>query len=184
MFTTHLPRTTPSNNTPFTFFAHGQYRPQLKTFPSDMCRQPLDVYDIQPRPMMKYKANNGWHFNECAAKYAVSLMMKKNPVNGKTEPIEPMPAKQVDEILAKHAVKLEHSVGCDYVYVANMCKADYLGSSIIDEKHMALYIKDVIDDVDATDGTVMRQWYAKMVADGQPVPWAYFLGDEDEDSHD
>jgi hypothetical protein len=65
-----------------------------------------------------------------------------------------------------------------------MCKADYLGSSIIDEKHMALYIKDVIDDVDAPDGTVMRQWYAKMVADGQPVPWEYFLGDEDEDSHD
>ena len=63
---------------------------------------PLDVFDIQPRPMMKYKANNGWHFNECAAKYAVSLMMKKNPVNGKTEPIEPMTAKQVDELLAKH----------------------------------------------------------------------------------
>lgn len=184
MFTTHLQRTPPINNIPFTSFAHGQYRPQLKTFPSSMCRMPLDVYDIQPRPMMKYKANNGWHFNECAAKYAVSLMKKKNPVNGKTEPIEPMTAKQVDELLTKHAVKLEHSTGCDYVYVANMCKADYLGSSIIDEKHMALYIKDVIDDVDAPDGTVMRQWYAKMVADGQPVPWAYFLGDEDEDSHD
>ena len=184
MFTTYLQRTTPTYNTPFASFAHGQYRPQLKTFPSSMCRMPLDVFDIQPRPMMKYKANNGWHFNECAAKYAVSLMMKKNPVNGKTEPIEPMTAKQVDELLAKHAVKLEHSTGCDHVYVANMCKADYLGSSIIDEKHMALYIKDVIDDVDAPDGTVMRQWYAKMVADGQPVPWAYFLGDEDEDSHD
>ena len=53
---------------------------------------PLDVFDIQPRLMMKYKANNRWNFNECSAKYAVSLMMKKNPVNGKTEPIEPMTA--------------------------------------------------------------------------------------------
>ena len=141
-----------------------------------MCRMPLDVYDIQPRPMMKYKANNGWHFNERAVQYAVSLMMKKNPVNGKTEPIEPMTAKQVDELLTKHAVKLEHSVGFDYVYVANM--------SIIDEKHMALYIKDVMEDPDAPEGTIMRQWYAKMVADGRPIPWAYFLGDEDEDSHD
>ena len=184
MFTTHLQRTPPINNIPFTSFAHGQYRPQLKTFPSSMCRMPLDVFDIQPKPMMKYKANNGWHFNECASQYAVSLMKKKNPVNGKTEPIEPMTAKQVDEILSKHGVKLENKVGHDYVYVANMCKADYLGSSIIDEKHMALYIKDVIDDVDAPDGTVMRQWYAKMVADGQPVPWEYFLGDEDGDSHD
>ena len=68
---------------------------------------PLDVYDIQPRPMMKYKANNGWHFNECASQYAVSLMKKKNPVNGKTEPIEPMTAKQVDEILSKHAPWVE-----------------------------------------------------------------------------
>ena len=48
------------------------------------------------------------------------------------------------------------------------------------ENHL---FKDVIDDVDAPDGTVMRQWYAKMVADGNPVPWEYFLGDE-EDSHD
>lgn len=145
---------------------------------------PLDVFDIQPRPMMKYKANNGWHFNERAVQYAVSLMKKKNPVSGKTEPIEPMTVKQADELLTKHAVKLEHSVGFDYVYVANMCKADYLGSSIIDEKHMALYIKDAMEDPDVPDGTVMRQWYAKMVADGQPVPWAYFLVDEDEDSHD
>lgn len=183
MFTTNLQRTASHHNAPSAFFAHGQYRPQPKPS-SSMCRLPLDVFDIQPKPMMKYKANNGWHFNECAAKYAVSLMMKKNPVNGKTEPIEPMTAKQVDELLAKHAVKLEHSAGHDYVYVANMCKADYLGSSIIDEKHMALYIKDVIDDVDAPDGTVMRQWYAKMVADGMPVPWSYFLGDEEMDSYD
>ena len=26
-----------------------------------------------------------------------------------------------------------------------MCKADYYGSSIVDEKHFALYIKDKID---------------------------------------
>jgi hypothetical protein len=40
----------------------------------------------------------------------------------------------------------------DSVYVANMCKADFLGSSIVDDVHMALYVKDVIDDPDATDG--------------------------------
>jgi len=149
-----------------------------------MCRIPLDVYDIVPKPMMKYKANNGWHFNDCAVKYAVSLMKKKNPASGKTEPIEPLTKEQVDNLLTKHGIKLEKSVGCDHVYVANMGKADYLGSSIIDEKHLALYIKDVIDDVDAPDGTVMRQWYAKMVADGLPVPWTYFLGDEEDDKDD
>lgn len=148
---------------------------------TDMCRIPLDVYDIVPKPMMKYKQNCGWHFNEQACRFAVSLMQKSNPVSKKTEPIEPLTRKQVDDILSKHGISLEHKVGHDYVYVANMCKADYLGSSITDEKHMALYIKDVIDDVDAPDGTVMRQWWAKMVADGQPVPWEEFLGDEDDD---
>lgn len=131
--------------------------------------------------MQKYKSSCGWHFNEEACRFAVSLMKKKNPVNGKTEPIEPMTKKQVEEILSKHGVKLENAVGHDCVYVANMCKADYLGSSIIDEKHLALYVKDVIDDVDAPDGTVMRQWWAKMVADGQPVPWSSFLGDDGDD---
>lgn len=149
-----------------------------------MCRTPLDIYDIQPKPMMKYKANNGWHFNPEAVKYAVSLMKKKNPASGKTEPIEPLTKEQVDNLLTKHGIKLENAVGCDHVYVANMCKADFLGSSIIDEKHMAMYIKDVMEDPDAPDGTVMRQWYAKMVADGQPVPWAYFLGDEEKQSDD
>jgi len=47
-----------------------------------------------------------------------------------------------------------------------MCKADYYGSSITDEKHFVLYIKDTIDDEDAGDGTTMRRWYATMVANG------------------
>lgn len=49
---------------------------------------------------------------------------------------------------------------------------DYLGvSSITDERHFALYIKDTIDDEDAGDGTTMRRWYATMVANGTMVDW-------------
>lgn len=50
-------------------------------------------------------------------------------------------------------------------------KADYYGSSITDERHFALYIKDTIDDEDAGDGTTMRRWYATMVANGTMVDW-------------
>ena len=56
-----------------------------------------------------------------------------------------------------------------------MCKADYYGSSITDEKHFALYIKDTIDDEDAGDGTTMRRWYATMVANGTMVDWEEFI---------
>lgn len=48
---------------------------------------------------------------------------------------------------------------------------NYYGSSITDERHFALYIKDTIDDEDAGDGTTMRRWYATMVANGTMVDW-------------
>lgn len=54
---------------------------------------------------------------------------------------------------------------------ANMRKADYLGSSITDEKHLCLYVKDVIDDVDGYDGIVFNRWYADMCRKGVQVDW-------------
>lgn len=59
----------------------------------------------------------------------------------------------------------------DAVFAANMCKADYLGSSITDEKHLCLYVKDVIDDVDGYDGIVFNRWYADMCRKGVQVDW-------------
>lgn len=59
----------------------------------------------------------------------------------------------------------------DAVFAANMCKADYLGSSITDEKHLCLYVKDVIDDVDGYDGIVFNHWYADMCRKGVQVDW-------------
>jgi hypothetical protein len=48
---------------------------------------------------------------------------------------------------------------------------DFFGSSIIDEKHLALYVKDVIDDKDGYDGIVFNRWYADMVFQGIPIEW-------------
>ena len=134
-------------------------------------RQPLDLYDDMPRDMRKYLSNNGWHFNKKACDFAVSLMKKENPSTKKKEKIEPYTKEQVDEMLKKYNVVLENNVGYDYVFVANMCKADYLKSSITDEHHLALYVKDTIDDIDAGDGVTMRRWYSTMVANGEMVDW-------------
>lgn len=54
-------------------------------------------------------------------------------------------------MLAKYGVTLENNVDYDYVYVANMGKADLLKSSITDEQHLALYVKDVVDANDAEE---------------------------------
>lgn len=137
---------------------------------------PLDSFDKnRPEEMDVYLAHNGWHFNKKMCDFAVSKMRKRNPSTKKTERIEPYSKDQVDELLTKYGVLLENSKGYDYVYEANKCKADFLKSSITDEAHLALYIQDVIDDVDAPDGMVMRMWYATMVASGTPIEWSDML---------
>ena len=128
-------------------------------------RAALDMYDDLPKSMRKYLMHNGWHFNKSLCEFAVSLMKK----HGKR--LEPISKENVDKLLGQYQIHLDNNVGYDYVFVANMCKADYYGSSITDDKHVALYIKDTIDDEDASDGTTMRRWYATMVANGVMVDW-------------
>ena len=132
-------------------------------------RTALDMYDDMPKYMRKYLQNYGWHFNKALCNYATSLMTK----NGKK--LEPLTKEYVDKVLMQNNIKLIKNVGCDYIFVANMCKADYYGSSIVDEKHFALYIKDTIDDEAAGDGTTMRRWYATMIANGVMVDWEDFI---------
>ena len=54
---------------------------------------------------------------------------------------------------------------------SDMCKADYLGSSVPDGLHLCLYVKDVIDDVDGYDGIAFNRWYADMCRKGIQVDW-------------
>lgn len=140
-----------------------------------MKRIALDTYDEIPREMRIYLQHNGWHFNKRACKYAVGMMKRRNPASGKIERIEPYTKEQVEELLAKNGVSIEDTSNYDFVFVANMGKADYLKSSIPDEAHLALYVKDVLDDPDAADGVTMRRWYATMVANGVGVDWSELL---------
>ena len=77
----------------------------------------------------------------------------------------------VEEILNKYNIILENNELYDHVYVYNMGNNDFLGSSIPDEKHLALYVKDVIDDKDGYDGIVFNRWYVDTVTSGIPVDW-------------
>lgn len=133
------------------------------------------MYDDFPREMKNYLRHNGWHFNKKACEWAVSLMKRKNEATGKNEKIEPWKKDAVDELLKTNNVVVENNIGYDYVYVANMCKADFLKDSVPDEAHAAKYVKNVIDDPDGADGMVMREWYAKMVSKGIPVEWEDIL---------
>lgn len=134
-------------------------------------KRPLNDYDPIPDDMRAYLRNHDYTFSKKACEYAASLMKKRNPATKELEFIEPWSREQVDELLKRHNVKLENNIGYNYVYVANMLKADKYKSSIPDEAHLALGIKDVIDDVDCSPYCVFLEWIAKMDGNGEPIEW-------------
>ena len=117
--------------------------------------------------------NYGPHFNRKLYEFAVSQMT--HIVDGEERRIRPYTREQTDEILKTHGVKVKNAQFYDVAFVAAMCKTDFLNSSIIDEYHVALYIKDVIDDVDAPDGLVFNRWYADMCYCGIAINWEDML---------
>ena len=131
-----------------------------------MIRTSLNLYDDRPTDMKRYLKYFGQHFNKRLCQFAVSKMK-----HGKT----PITKEQVDEVLKKHGIILKNNELYDYVYVYNMGNNDFMGSSIADEKHLAMYVKDVIDDIDGYDGIVFNRWYADTVVQGIPIEWNEML---------
>lgn len=130
----------------------------------------LDQFIKRPEGMVSYYGNNGWHFSKKAYQFATKHLTRKG-ADGKEEKVKPYTMDEVDELLQKHNVKLKNDNGYDKVYVATMCKSDYLGSSVADDAHLALYIKDVLDDYDGGDERVFRHWYSDQMEDGVSIPW-------------
>lgn len=134
----------------------------------------LDNKDKMPTGMEDYLAQNGWHFNKKMCNWATSKMRKKDS-SGKSVKISPYTKDDVDVILKRNNINLENDWGYDAVYVANMCIADFLGSSILDENRLALYIKDVVDDPDGYEGMVFTRFYADCIGSGRPIMWEDML---------
>lgn len=132
---------------------------------------PLDIYDEMPTAMKKYITNYGWHFNKKAYEYAVKLMRKRNNKTNTEESVNAYTKEEVDNLINKYGIDIKNKIMYDYVYVATMCKADYLGSSIETDRQLITYVKDTVDDVDASNETTFRRWVATMVGNGTPIDW-------------
>lgn len=140
-----------------------------------MYRRRLTDFDAQyPEAMLIYMRHNGPHFNRNLCEFATSLMTKKGS-SGEEVPVKPYTKEELENLLKAHNVKLKNNQLYDFVYVATMCKADFLGSSVPDEHYLALYVKDVIDDVDAPDGLVFNRWYADISYMGIAIDWEEML---------
>lgn len=130
----------------------------------------LDARDSFPSGMEEYLAQNGWHFSKKMFEWVASTMYKKDP-NGKQIKIQTYSKENVDEILRRYGVVLENKFGYDYVFAANMCKADYLGSSVPDEQRLALFVKDYVDDPDGYPELPFTRFYSDCIGKGIPINW-------------
>lgn len=140
-----------------------------------MKHTPLDIYDDMPSAMKAYVSNYGFNFSKKACDYAVKMMRRKNNVTGKEEQIEPYTKDQCEQLLQKYGIKLENDVLYNSTFVLNMAKAYFYKSSIEDEQHLALFVKDYIDDVDGSSEIPFRRWLSTMIGNGCPIEWEDIL---------
>lgn len=120
--------------------------------------------------MEEYLGDYGYHFNKRLFEFAVSMMEDRNGAR-----IKPWDKEKTEEFLKAHGVKLNNDKGHDAAYVINMARADYLGSSIADDQHLAFFVKDYMDDPDGSKTRAFDEFWIKSVALGIPIFWDEML---------
>jgi len=130
----------------------------------------FDDYDYIPRGMREYMSYNGRHFSKPLYEWAVKMMEGRDG-----EKMRPLEKSVFDERMRANGVALNNDKGYDGVYVWSMATADYMGSSITDEMHLAKFVKDYLDDPDGSPTRAFDEFYAKTMALGMPIPWEEVL---------
>ena len=116
--------------------------------------------------MREYLSYHGRHFSKPLYEWAVSMMKGRND-----EKIKSVEKSVFDEKLKSNSVTLKNDKGYDGPYVWAMATADYMGSSIIDEQHLAKFVMDYLDDPDGSRTRAFDEFYAKTMALGIPILW-------------
>lgn len=129
----------------------------------------LDGRGKMPSGMEDYLSTYGWHFSKKLCDWACKRMQPK------TGKMTPYTKDEVLSLLQRSGVTLTNDVGYDSVYVANMAKADYMGSSLANEQYLAKFIKDYLDDPDGYEEVAMTRFYADMIGKGIPIMWEDML---------
>ena len=123
-----------------------------------------------PEDMKTYLSYYGMNFSKKLYEFAVSNM-RRETADGKMEKVKPMTADELKSLLSKHNIEIEHNDLYNALYLAAMVKADYWGSSIEDEEHLAKYIEDTLCDVDAAEGQVFARYLADCSVGGCIIYW-------------
>lgn len=114
-------------------------------------------YDIKPEGFLNYLRYYGTHFNKKLCEFACQNLSVRECTKDK-----------IDYLLQTHGIELKNAKLYDSVYIANWCKSVFYGSSIADEKHFVLFIKDIFDK---EGELIFNRWYADMAKMGIPIDW-------------
>lgn len=114
-------------------------------------------YDIKPKAFLNYLRYYGQHFNKKLCEFACSRFPKQD-----------YDKEKLDLLLQTHKIELKDNKLYDAVYLANWCKAVLYGSSIADEKHFVLFLKDMFDK---ENELIFNRWYADTAKLGIPIDW-------------
>ena len=123
-----------------------------------------------PEDMKTYLSYYGMNFSKKLYEFAVSNMRRES-ADGKMEKVKPMSADELKSLLSKHKIEVENNDLYNALYLSAMVKADYWGSSIEDEEHLAKYIEDTLCDVDAAEGQVLARYLADCSVGGCIIYW-------------
>ena len=130
-----------------------------------------EIYEQKPAAMRAYLANYGWHFNKAMQEWAAGMMRDRSG-----NPIKQYTKESLESLLKTNGVQLKSQHWYDAVYVANMCRADFLGYSVPDEAHLAHFVAVYVNDPDGYDGQVFVRFYADTcVKDDCTIYWEDML---------
>lgn len=120
--------------------------------------------------MEEYLSEYGYNFNDKLFAFAVSKMKDRSGAK-----LQAWDKEKTKSFLIANGVSLRNDRGHNAAYVLNMARADYYGSSIADEQHLARYVKDYLDDIDGAESRAFDEFWIKMVALGEPIFWDEML---------
>lgn len=114
----------------------------------------------------EYTDQYGLHFNRKLYEWAVSMMTDR-----RGDSVDTMTKEQAREWLSTYGVTLDNDKGYDAPYVLAMMKADYYHSAIEDEQHLALAVRDFLDDPDGSKSKAFDHFVVDCRAKGEPIFW-------------
>lgn len=120
-------------------------------------KEDFTEYDVKPKEFLNYLRYNGPHFNKNLCEFACKGMSRKDYTKEK-----------LDILLKSNNIVLKDAKLYDHVYLANWAKSVLYGSSISDEKHLLLFLKDIFEK---EGDLIFNKWYADSAKKGIPIDW-------------